>query len=106
MVRIASPPWLMFSVTADGDRVADAVGDRDAEHDARARAAIVVLGKQMRRERRHDVLHRGVLVDVAGDAERGQVAHLVGVGDGAAEDDDRRLLNASMRRSARTSSTP
>jgi hypothetical protein len=35
------------------------------------------------------VLHGAVLVDVAGDAERRQLAHLVGVRDRAAEDQDR-----------------
>ena len=45
----------------------------------------------MRRERRQDVLHGAVLVDVAGDAQRRQVAHLVGGGDRAAEHEDRQL---------------
>ena len=72
-----------------GDRVAEAVGDRDAEDDARAAAAVEVVGKQVRRERRQDVLHGAVFVDVAGDAERGELAHLVGAGDRAAEHQDR-----------------
>ena len=72
-----------------GDRVAEAVLDRDAEHDARAAAAVEVVGEQVRRERRQDVLHRAVLVDVAGDAERGELAHFVGAGDRAAEDQNR-----------------
>ena len=71
-----------------GDGVAEAVGDGNAEHDARAAAAVEVVGKQVRRERRQDVLDGAVLVDVAGDAQRGQVAHLVGGGDRAAEDED------------------
>ena len=72
-----------------GDRVAEPVLNRDAEHDARAAAAVEVVGEQMRRERRQDVLHGAVLVDVAGDAERGELAHLVGARDRAAEDQDR-----------------
>ena len=72
-----------------GDRVAEAVLDRDAEHDARAAAAVEVVGEQVRRERRQDVLHRAVLVDVAGDAERRQLAHFVGARDRAAEDQHR-----------------
>ena len=43
----------------------------------------------MRRERRKNVLHRAVFVDVAGDAERGELAHFFGAGDRAAEDQDR-----------------
>ena len=45
----------------------------------------------MRRERRQDVLHGAVLVDVAGDPKRGEVAHLVGGGDRPAEDEDGQL---------------
>ena len=44
----------------------------------------------MRHERGHDVLHGHVLVDVAGDAQRPELADLISVGDGAAEDHDRR----------------
>ena len=72
-----------------GDGVAEAVLDGNAEHHARTAAAVEVVGKQMRRERGQDVLHGAVLVDVAGDAERGELAHLVGVGDRAAEDQNR-----------------
>ena len=72
-----------------GNGVAEPVGDRDAEHDARAAAAVEVVGEEMRRERRQDVLDGAVLVDVAGHAERGQIADLLGVGDRAAEDQDR-----------------
>ena len=72
-----------------GDGVAEPVLDRDAEHDPRAAAAVEVVGKQVRRERRQDVLHGAVLVDVAGDAERGELAHFVGARDRAAEDQDR-----------------
>ena len=43
----------------------------------------------MRRQRRQDVLHGAVLVDVAGDAERRQLAHFVGARDRAAENQDR-----------------
>ena len=72
-----------------GDRVAEPVLNRDAEHDPRAAAAVEVVGKQVRRERRQDVLHGAVLVDVAGDAERGELAHFVGARDRAAEDQNR-----------------
>ena len=89
-----------------GDGVAEAVGDRDAEHDARAAAAVEVVGEQVRRERRQDVLHGAVLVDVAGDAERREVAHLVGGGDRAAEDEDRQPALDRACGSMRTSSTP
>src|SRR3954471_13760658 len=50
------------------DRVAVAVLNRDAEHDARAAAAIEVVGEEMWRERRQNMLYRAVLVHVAGDA--------------------------------------
>ena len=43
------------------DRVAKPIRDRDAEHDAWTRAAIVLLGKQMRRKRGHDVLNRSCI---------------------------------------------
>ena len=43
----------------------------------------------MRRQRRQDVLHGAVFVDVAGDAERGEVAHFLGVPDRAAEHENR-----------------
>src|SRR6185503_5011295 len=71
------------------DRVAEPVLNRDAEDDARAAAAVEVVGEQVRRQRRQDVLHGAVLVDVAGDAERGQLAHFVGARDRAAEDQHR-----------------
>src|SRR4029453_17773911 len=72
-----------------GDGVAEAVLNRDAEHGPRAAAAVEVVGKQVRRQRRQDVLHGAVLVDVAGDAERRQFAHFLGVGDRAAENQHR-----------------
>ena len=59
------------------------------EHDARAAAAVEVVGKQVRRQRRQDVLHRAVLVDIAGDAQRRQLAHFVGARHRAAEDENR-----------------
>src|SRR6185436_3523765 len=74
-----------------GNRVAQAVGDRNAEDDARARTTVDLAGEQMRRERRQDVLERGVLVDVAADVQRGELLHFAGVGDRAAEHDDRRF---------------
>jgi hypothetical protein len=42
----------------------------------------------VRRERRQDVLHGAVLVDIAGNTERREFAHLVRRGDRAAEDQD------------------
>jgi hypothetical protein len=42
------------------------------------------------------VLHRRVLVDVAGHTERRELADFGGVGDRAAEDDDRRLVVAEL----------
>ena len=89
VVRMAMPPWLRLSVSAAAMVLPKRYCDRDAEHDARAAAAVEVVGEQVRRERRQDVLHRAVLVDVAGDAERRQLAHFVGAGDRAAEDQDR-----------------
>ena len=73
-----------------GDGIAEPVGDGDAQHDARAGPAIGIVRKEMRHQRGHDVLHRHVLVDVAGDAQRPELADLIRVGDGPAEDHDRR----------------
>ena len=70
------------------DGVAEPVRHRDAEHDARAGPAVEVVGEQVRRERRQDVLRRAVLVDVAGDAERRQLPDLFGAADRPAEDED------------------
>ena len=83
------PPWLRFSVSAAAIVLPKRYWIGNAEHDARAAAAVEVVGKQVRRERRQDVLHGAVLVDVAGDAERRELAHFVGAGDRAAEDQDR-----------------
>jgi hypothetical protein len=58
---------------------------------ARAAAAVEVVGEQVRRERRQNVLDGAVLVDVARDAERGEIADLLGRGDGAAEHEDGQL---------------
>src|SRR5215207_2445627 len=71
------------------DSIAKAVGDRNTEHDARAAAAVEVIGGQLGGQRREDVLHRAVLVHVPGAAERGEIAHLSGGGDRAAEHQDR-----------------
>ena len=90
-MRIATPALAQIQRQRRGDRVAEPVGDRDAEDDARAAAAVEVVGEEVRRQRRQDVLHGAVLVDVAGHAERRQLAHFVGVGDGAAEHQDRQL---------------
>src|SRR3954454_4176120 len=43
----------------------------------------------MRRQRRQDVLNRAVLVDVTGDSERRELAHLVGARDRSTEDQNR-----------------
>ena len=40
-----------------GDGVAEAVLNRDAEHDARAAAPVEVVGEEVRRQRRQNVLH-------------------------------------------------
>ncbi len=89
IVLIATPPLLRFRVKRGGNRVAETVGHRDPEHDARAAAAIEVVGEQVGRQRRQDVLDRAVLVHVAGHAKRRQVADLLGARDGAAENQDR-----------------
>src|SRR3954466_16005453 len=73
------------------NRVAEPVLNRNAQHHARAAAAVEVVGKQVRRQRRQNVLHRAVLVDVAGDAERRKLAYFVRVGDRAAENQQRQL---------------
>ena len=56
---------------------------------ARAAAAVEAVGEQVRRQRRQHVLARAVLVHITRDAECRQVADLGGIGDGAAEHDDR-----------------
>ena len=72
-----------------GDRVAEAVGDGDAEHHARAATAVEVVGEQMRCKRRQNVLHGAVLVHVAGDAQRRKLAHFFGARNRSAENQDR-----------------
>ena len=72
-----------------GKDVAEPILNRYPEDDPGARASAEAVGKQVRRERREDVLHGAVLVDVAGNAERREIAHFVGVGDGAAENQNR-----------------
>ena len=62
-------------------------------------------GKQVRRERRQDVLHGAVFVDVTRDAERRQLAHFLRARDRAAEDQNRQPPSSSLRID-RTSSTP
>ena len=88
-----------------GDRVAEAVRDRNAKNHARAGAPVEIAGEKMRGQRRQDVLQRGVLVDVAGDVQRRKLADLAGIRDRAAEDDNGRLLGIDLR-SARTRLTP
>ena len=53
-----------------GNRLADPVRHRNAHHDARVLAPVEGLGKQVRRDRRQDVLDGAVFVEVSGDAER------------------------------------
>ena len=88
-----------------GEGVAEAILNRYPEDDPRARASAEAVGKQVRRERREDVLHGAVLVDVAGNAESREIAHFVGVGDGAAENQDRQPPS-SRALIDRTRSTP
>src|SRR5918992_925887 len=89
------PNWvlLVFRVSELGFsigeemRVDEGVDDRlvarvdffelDADDDARARAAVEVVGKQMGSNRGKNVLHRAIFVDVAGDAKRRELAHFV-----------------------------
>ena len=87
-MRIAIPPWLRSNIKLR-KRVAEPILNRYAEDDPRAAAAAEAVGKQVRRERREDVLNGAVLVDVAGHPEGREIAHFVGVGDGAAEDQNR-----------------
>ena len=56
---------------------------------AQARAAVEVVGKQVRRERRENLRRRGVLVDVAADAERQERRHLRCATTRAGKDHDR-----------------
>ena len=77
LVRIAMPPRLKLSDSAAVIVLADAVRHRHAHHHARAVAPVEGLGKQVRRNRRQDVLDRAVFVEVAGHAERRQLAHFV-----------------------------
>ena len=72
-----------------GDRVAEPVLDGDPQDDAGAAPAVEVVRKQVRREGRQDVLDGAVLVHVPSHTERREVAHFVGAGDRAAEDQDR-----------------
>src|SRR5204863_9688590 len=52
-------------------------------------ASIEIVGEQMRRKRRKNVLHGAVLVDVSRDAKRREIAHFVGCGNRSAEDENR-----------------
>ena len=83
-----------------GDCVAESVGNGNAEHDARAAASVEVVGKQMRRERRKDVLHRAVFVDVAGHAESRKRAHFLRCRDRAAEHQDRQTAVVELSNAA------
>ena len=72
-----------------GDGVAEAILHRDAEDRPRSAAAIEVVGKKMRRQGRQNVLHGAVFVEVPGDPERRERPDFVGVGNRAAENEDR-----------------
>src|SRR5688572_331944 len=71
-----------------GNSVPEPVCDRNAQHDARTATTIEVVGEQMRRERRENVLYSAVFVDVARDSKRGKLAYLFGARDRAAENED------------------
>ena len=72
-----------------GDGVAKAILDRDAEDHPRAASPIEVVGKQVRRQRRQNVLRGAVLVHVTGHAQRAEIADLFGACDRTAEDQQR-----------------
>src|SRR5688572_19100392 len=72
-----------------GDGVAEPVGDWNAQHDARASASIEIIGKQMRRQRREDMLHRAVFIHITGHAKRAQLAHFLGACYRTAENQNR-----------------
>jgi hypothetical protein len=71
------------------DGVAEPVLNRDAKDHTGAAPPVEVVREEMRRQRRQNVLHRAVLVDVPGYAQRGEFLHLFGACDRAAEDQDR-----------------
>jgi hypothetical protein len=71
------------------DGVAEPVLDRDAERDAWTAAPIEVVGEEVWSERRENVLHGAVLVDISGHAQSGQLANFLRTGDRAAEDENR-----------------
>ena len=72
-----------------GNGIADAIGNWNSDHDARAGASVETVRKQMWCERGQDVLNGAVLVQVTGDAESSQLSHLVGIRHRAAEHEDR-----------------
>jgi hypothetical protein len=71
-----------------GNRITEAIGDWNAEHDTRTTAPVEVVREEVRRQRRQDVLHRAVLVHVAGHAKCGELANFLSARNGAAEDED------------------
>ena len=71
-----------------GNRVAEAVGDRNAERDAWARSPVRRIREQVRQKRRQYVLYRGVFVDVTDHTQRVELSDLVGAGNRSTEDDD------------------
>src|SRR6478752_7934060 len=70
------------------DCVAEAISDRDAEDDPRAPTPVEAVREEVRRQRRHDVLHRAVLVDVSDHAQPRQLAHFLGRRNRTAEDEN------------------
>ena len=91
LVRIAMPPRLKLSDSAALIFLPMRYDTGMPDHHARAVAPVEGVGKQVRRNRRQDVLDRAVLVEVAGHAERRQLAHLVDARHRAAEDQDREM---------------
>ena len=88
-MRMASPPWLRLSVRAAAIVLPNRYCIGMPRTTRGTAAAVEVVGKQVWRERRQDVLHGAVLVHVPRDPQRRELAHLVGAGDRAAEDQDR-----------------
>ena len=77
VVRIARPPPADVERQRGGDGVAEAVGDGNAEHRARARPPVEAVRKQVRCSDGTMCCTDGVFVDVAGDAKGRQFAHFV-----------------------------
>ena len=63
-------PWTEVERQRRGDGVAEPVLNRDSEHDHAGAAAVEVVREQVGASEGQDVLHRAVLVHIAGNAER------------------------------------